>query len=96
MTCNGCKLKYTYIQTYIYAHMQTYILIFMYKNNIQKCIHTIMQSYKIDLIIFEVFRYYVLHINKKRDRHYNTNSVTYYMSLYKMYHAKKEDVERFA
>ena len=30
----------------------------------------------------------------KRDRYYNTNSVAYYMSLYKLYQAKK-DVETF-
>ena len=52
-----------------------------------------------DILIFMYMyrkRYYVLHINKKRNRHHNTNSVAYYMSLYKMYQAKTKDVERFA
>ena len=47
-----------------------YILIFMYmyRNNVHKCIHTRptnMQSYKINIIIFEVCSYYLLHIIKK-------------------------------
>ena len=55
----------TFNYTPIYTYADILIFMYMYRNNIHKCIYTrptIMQSYKIDIIIFEVCRYYLLHI----------------------------------
>ena len=56
----------------IYTYADILIFMYMYRNNIHKCIHTRttnMQSYKIDRIIFEVCRYYLLHIIYKWTLH---------------------------
>ena len=53
--------KHTYICTY--ADIHVLIFMYMYRNNIHKCIHTrpkIKHSYKINIIIFDIIFFILL------------------------------------